>query len=62
MVKKTNKSKTKSVEFTLKELEHAYIACSNYTSKSSSENFKPRIQVRVVNKIREVLLNAVLNR
>lgn len=60
MGKKQYKAKTKSVEFTMDELEHAYIACSNYTAKNG--NFKPRIQARVVNKIREVLLDAVLNR
>lgn len=44
------------VEFTMSELEQAYIMCSNYTGK------KPKVQTRVVIKLREALLNAVLKR
>lgn len=50
------KNKTQSVQLSISELEAAYVLCSNGNYK------KPRTQARVVNKIREALMNAVLNR
>lgn len=62
MAKKIASEKTKLIPhnhrifFTVQELEAAYVLCSSGTYK------KPRTQTRVVNKIREVLLDAVLKR
>lgn len=53
------KSKTIKVNFTPSELEAALIACSNYISKT--KNWKQRTQVRATNKLREALLNSILN-
>ena len=57
VAKTTKATRTRKVELTIKELECAYVACSSYTISE-----KPIIKARLVNKLREALLNAVLNR
>ena len=58
---KTRKVKTQKIELSIGELEAAYLACSNYTAPKGT-NWKQRSQSKVTIKLREALLNAVLNK
>lgn len=59
---KNKKVKTEKIELTMSELEVAYVACSNYMPPKSYTKWKPRVQIRTADKLREALLTAVLNK